>query len=114
MATFSTAAMKVAAVCILLLCVCSNLSRPALASSPDDDQEATGAGALLRELLAHELAEEMGLLDADQHGDVAAVCSPACRKCLKACAIKCVFKPTCIVKCAIKSRCYSKATMVVA
>ncbi|CAN6217686.1 unnamed protein product [Urochloa humidicola] len=109
--------MKVAIVCILLLCIGSALSLPALASSPDDQQEATVTDALLHELLAHELAGEMGLLDAGEHGDVTAVCSPACKKCLKVCAIKCVLSsnpPKCAAKCIIKSRCFSKASMVVA
>ncbi|CAL5088317.1 unnamed protein product [Urochloa decumbens] len=108
MATPSAAALKVAAVCILLLCVGSDLARPALASlSPDDDQEAAGVGALLRELLA--------LLDAGQHGDVAAVCTPACQNCLIVCAITCVLNAdpaACFANCTVTAGCFSKALLV--
>ncbi|CAL5074290.1 unnamed protein product [Urochloa decumbens] len=115
MATPSAAALKVAAVCILLLCVGSDLARSALASSPDD-QEAARAGALLRELLvAHELAGELGLLDARQHGNVAAVCTPACQNCLIVCAITCVLNTNpaaCFANCTVTAGCFGKALLV--
>jgi hypothetical protein len=123
MATFSASALKVAAMCMVLLCVVgSDLARPALASSssPDDLQESAGAGALLlRELLAHELAEELGLLDAGQQhgGDVGAVCTPACQNRLIVCAITCVLNANpaaCFANCTVAAGCFSKALLVVA
>ncbi|OEL31106.1 hypothetical protein BAE44_0007877 [Dichanthelium oligosanthes] len=116
MATFA-AALKLAAVCVLLLCVGSDLARPALASSFPDDQETAGAGALLRELLAHELAEELGLLDAaGQNGDVVgAVCTPACQNCLIVFAITCVLNANsaaCFANCTVTTGCFSKALLV--
>ena len=83
----SSSALKLAAACTLLLCVGSDLARPALASAPppsrdDDHQERAAAGErLVREHLEHGLAEELGLLMGRQRGgdgDAGDIC-PAAR-----------------------------------
>ncbi|XP_062198607.1 uncharacterized protein LOC133901312 [Phragmites australis] len=107
----SAAALKVATVCMLLLCVGSDLARPALASPPSpDDKEAAAARALMRELVEHEIAEELGLQGAGQH-HVGDVCSPACQTCLIVCAVTCVLNPAsiaCFVNCTVTSACFGK------
>jgi hypothetical protein len=110
------AALKIATVCMLLLCVGSDLARPAicLASSSADDQEAA-AGALLRELLERELTQKLSLL-AEQHGDVGAdFCPPACQNCLIICGITCVLNPnpaTCFANCTVANGCFTKTLPV--
>ncbi|KAL6656023.1 hypothetical protein ACP70R_006849 [Stipagrostis hirtigluma subsp. patula] len=113
----SAAALKMAAVCMLVLCVASDLARPAVAFSPPPttiDQEAAAA-ALLRELAGHELAGELGLAPrgaaAGQHGDVGDVCSSACQTCLIVCAVTCVLNKepiACFVNCTVSSTCFGK------
>ncbi|KAF8695306.1 hypothetical protein HU200_037529 [Digitaria exilis] len=111
----SDASLKVAAVCMLLLCVGSDLARgarPALASPSPDDQEAAAASALLRELLAQELAGELGLLVGEHVGDL---CTPACQTCLIVCAITCVFNTNpaaCFANCTVTNGCFGKTLLV--
>ncbi|KAF8657725.1 hypothetical protein HU200_059883 [Digitaria exilis] len=102
---------------MLLLCVGSDLARgarPALASSSPDDQEAAAAAAsaLLRELLAQELAGELGLLVREHVGDL---CTPACQTCLIVCAITCVFNANpaaCFANCTVTNGCFGKPLLV--
>ena len=110
------ATLKIATVCMLLLCVGSDLvARPAvcLASSPDDQEAA--AGALLQVLLERELTQKLSLL-AEQHGDgVGEVCTPACQNCLIICGITCVLNAspaTCFANCTVTNACFSKALPV--
>ncbi|KAJ1289698.1 hypothetical protein BS78_02G184600 [Paspalum vaginatum] len=109
MATPAAASLKVAAVCMLLLCVGSDLARAA--------RHEAVTGALLRELMAEqELAEALGLLVA-QHGDVGAVCPQACQACLIMCAIQCVLTPdpaTCFANCTVANACFNKTLFIVA
>jgi hypothetical protein len=99
----SSAALKVAAACLLLLCIASDMARPSLASPPPDGL------ALLRELQNHELAEELGL--AGQRGNLHDFCSPACQTCLVVCAVTCVLNKepiACFANCTVKSSCFGK------
>lgn len=92
---------------MLRLCIGSDLARPALGSSSPDDQEAAGADALLRELLAHELDGELGLL-VGEHGEVGDLCTPACQNCLIVCAITCVVNANpiaCYDNCTVATGC---------
>lgn len=61
----SAAALKMAAICMLVMCVGSQMI---VHASPDQD---AAAGALLQELMEHELAEKLGL-NADNVGDISA------------------------------------------
>uniref|UniRef100_A0A0E0M1B4 Uncharacterized protein n=1 Tax=Oryza punctata TaxID=4537 RepID=A0A0E0M1B4_ORYPU len=103
----SASALKMtAAVCILAMCIGSQMMIAAGAS-----QDAA-ASALLRELMEHELAVELGLAaDGDSVGDV---CSPACQTCLIVCAIKCVLKPNpaaCYADCIVTDKCFTLKTV---
>ncbi|CAL5081474.1 unnamed protein product [Urochloa decumbens] len=113
----SSSALKLAAACmLLLLCVGSDLVRPALASLPErDDQEFAGAVAgelLLRELVEHDLAEELGLLEQRQRGgDLGDICPSACQTCLVMCAVTCVLSKVpiaCLANCTVSSSCFAK------
>ncbi|KAF8695303.1 hypothetical protein HU200_037526 [Digitaria exilis] len=114
----SSSALKLAAACmLLLLCIESDLARPALAlssSTRDDHQEHAMAGELLlRELMEHELAEELGLPAVRQRGgDVGGICPSACQTCLVVCAVTCVLNKepiACFAKCAVSSSCLGKS-----
>ena len=61
----SSSALKLAAACTLLLCVGSDLARPALASPPPPSRDDQAGVLLVRE---HGLAEELGLLMGRQRG----------------------------------------------
>ncbi|CAN6217681.1 unnamed protein product [Urochloa humidicola] len=120
----SSSALKLAAACVLLLlCVGSDLAPPALASSPPpsrDDHQAAGLAAagelLLRELVEHDLAEELGLLEQRQRGgDVGDICPSACQTCLVMCAVTCVLSKVpiaCLANCTVSSSCFAKSTDV--
>ncbi|RCV11694.1 hypothetical protein SETIT_2G207100v2 [Setaria italica] len=116
-------ALRLAATCMLLLCVGSSdlLARPALASSPpppsrDDQEQAAVAGELLlRELVEHDVAEELGLLEG-QHGDgnVGDICPSSCQTCLVVCAATCVLSKVpiaCFANCTVSSSCFGKTVM---
>lgn len=93
-----------AAICMLVMCVGSQMI---VHASPDQD---AAAGALLQELMEHELAKKLGL-NADNVGDI---CPPVCENCLIVCAIKCVLNPkpvACYADCIVKDDCFPK-TMV--
>ena len=119
----SSSALKLAAACTLLLCVGSDLARPALASAPppsrdDDHQERAAAGErLVREHLEHGLAEELGLLMGRQRGgggggDVGDICPAACQTCLITCAVTCVLSKVpiaCFANCTVSSSCFGKS-----
>ncbi|RLM84995.1 hypothetical protein C2845_PM04G12930 [Panicum miliaceum] len=109
----SSSALKLAAACTLLLCVGSDLARPALASTPppsrDDHQE-----RLPRELVEHDLAEELDLLMGRQRGggDVGDICPAACQTCLIMCAVTCVLSKVpiaCLTNCTVSSSCFGKS-----
>ncbi|CAL5064357.1 unnamed protein product [Urochloa decumbens] len=112
----SSSALKLAAACmLLLLCVGSDLAPPALASSSRDDHQAERAVAgelLLRELVEHDLAEELGLLEQRQRGgDVGDICPSACQTCLVMCAVTCVLSKVpiaCLANCTVSSSCFAK------
>ncbi|CAN6166973.1 unnamed protein product [Urochloa humidicola] len=119
----SSSVLKVAAACVLLLlCVGSDLAPPALASSPPqsrDDHQAELAAAgelLLRELVEHDLAEELGLPEQRQSGgDVGDICPSACQTCLVMCAVTCVLSKVpiaCLANCTVSSSCFAKSTDV--
>ncbi|KAF8769040.1 hypothetical protein HU200_006993 [Digitaria exilis] len=117
----SSSALNLAAAFMLLLCIGSDLARPALASSSpppplsrDDHQERAMAGELLlRELMEHELAEKLGLPAGRQRsGDVGDICPSACQTCLVVCAVTCVLNKepiACFAKCAVSSSCLGKS-----
>ncbi|CAN6204474.1 unnamed protein product [Urochloa humidicola] len=121
----SSALTLAAASIVLLLCVGSDLARPALASLPprperDDHQELAAAAAgelLLRELVEHDLAEELGLLNLEQQqqqqrgGDLGDICPSACQTCLVVCAVTCVLSKVpiaCLANCTVSSSCFAK------
>ncbi|NP_001143851.1 uncharacterized protein [Zea mays] len=107
------AALKIAAVCVLLLFVGSDLARcVASSASPGDEDQAAAGALLLREFLELELS-----LLAEQHGGVGEFCPPACQNCLIICGITCVLNPnpaTCFVNCTTANGCFSKTLPVVA
>ncbi|KAF0911425.1 hypothetical protein E2562_008300 [Oryza meyeriana var. granulata] len=101
----SAAALKMAAaVCVLAMCIGSQ--KVAVAGASREAPQDAVAGALLRELMEHELAAELGLAD-DSVGDI---CTPKCQTCLIVCAIKCVLKPNpaaCYVDCIVTDKCFT-------
>ncbi|OEL31105.1 hypothetical protein BAE44_0007876 [Dichanthelium oligosanthes] len=118
----SSSALKLAAACMLLLCVGSDLARPALASSPSpppsgdehQDQRAAAGELLLRGLVEHDLAEELGLLE-QRGGNAGDICPSACQTCLIMCAVTCVLikEPiACFANCTVSSSCLGKTLAV--
>uniref|UniRef100_A0A0D9XDT3 Uncharacterized protein n=1 Tax=Leersia perrieri TaxID=77586 RepID=A0A0D9XDT3_9ORYZ len=75
----------------------------------DGDAAAT---ALLRELMEHEVAVELGLAGDDVDSISADICSPACQTCMNACLIKCLSKPYCFEDCIITDECFTLITAV--
>ncbi|XP_039834557.1 uncharacterized protein LOC120695348 [Panicum virgatum] len=109
----SSSALKLAAACTLLLCVGSDLARPALASPPPPSRDDQAGVLLVRE---HGLAEELGLLMGRQRGDGDAgdICpgSWQCQTCLIMCAVTCVLSKVpiaCFANCTVSSSCFGKS-----
>ena len=106
----SSSALKLAAACTLLLCVGSDLARPALASPPPPSRDDQAGVLLVRE---HGLAEELGLLMGRQRGgDVGDICPAACQTCLITCAVTCVLSKVpiaCFANCTVSSSCFGKS-----
>uniref|UniRef100_J3MXI1 Uncharacterized protein n=1 Tax=Oryza brachyantha TaxID=4533 RepID=J3MXI1_ORYBR len=109
----SCAALKMAAaICVLAMCIGSQVVAVAAGASTPQQDAAGAGGALLRELMEHELAAELGLAG-DAVGDV---CTPACQTCLIVCAIKCVLKPSpaaCYADCIVADSCFTLKTATV-
>uniref|UniRef100_A0A0A9C887 Uncharacterized protein n=1 Tax=Arundo donax TaxID=35708 RepID=A0A0A9C887_ARUDO len=112
----SAAALKLTAAYLLLLCIASDLARPALASSPPSpsDEQETAARALLRDLVEHERAEELCPPVGQRGGGgvrLGDICSPACQTCLIVCAVTCVLNKepiACFANCTVTSSCFGK------
>uniref|UniRef100_A0A0D9XDT2 Uncharacterized protein n=1 Tax=Leersia perrieri TaxID=77586 RepID=A0A0D9XDT2_9ORYZ len=130
----SAVALKIAALCMLILCsigsqvmivrasstakLVENVvgSSPRSSASPAPATVATSATparqnclilCAIKCLMDHELAAELRLAGDDSVGDV---CSPACQTCLIVCAIKCVLKPNptaCYADCIVTDKCFT-------
>uniref|UniRef100_A0A0E0ESA3 RBR-type E3 ubiquitin transferase n=1 Tax=Oryza meridionalis TaxID=40149 RepID=A0A0E0ESA3_9ORYZ len=98
----ASAALKMAALCVLVLCSIGT-SQAMMAHASSTAKQDAAAGAVLRELVRNVVAEELGL------GGGGDACPAACQNCLILCAIKCVLKPTpvaCYADCITKDGCF--------
>uniref|UniRef100_A0A0E0M1B3 Uncharacterized protein n=1 Tax=Oryza punctata TaxID=4537 RepID=A0A0E0M1B3_ORYPU len=112
----ASAALNMAALCVLVLC--SNGSQMMIAHASSTAKQDAAAGAMLRELVQNVVAEELGLSAAAGGGDrgnVGDACTAACQNCLILCAIKCVLKASpvaCYADCITKDACFKAGEVV--